>query len=385
MAKQGKMGFNRKDSRRNECMLTGKFARRGYDWWWHSFTAVNDSTGEEEPFFIEYFLCNPALSKDEDKAILGQDPQNKKDKRRPSYLMVKAGCWGKNKVQLHRFFPWNEVTLHAKAPYSVKAGDCRASDVELCGSVSVSESQASDPAYMCDSGQMEWNLKLDKKVAFNVGYGAGTLFRSLKAFEMYWHAEGMKTAVTGSIILNGESYTAKGESSFGYSDKNWGAGFTSPWVWLSSCDLTSNISGKRLNNSVFDIGGGRPKVFGIALNRKLLSAFWYEGRPYEFNFSKFWTHTKTQFSSNETEEEIIWHVRQENRHAVMETDVKCKKADMLWVNYEDPDGNKRFKKLWNGGNGTGSVKLYKKDGGTLTLIDDIKAGHIGCEYGEFES
>ncbi len=79
MAKQEKMGFNRKDPRRNECMLTGKFARRGYDWWWHSFTAVNDSTGEEVPFFIEYFLCNPSLSKGEGKAILGQDPQNKKD------------------------------------------------------------------------------------------------------------------------------------------------------------------------------------------------------------------------------------------------------------------------------------------------------------------
>ena len=155
-------------------------------------------------------------------------------------------------------------------------------------------------------------------------------------------------------------------------------------MWLSSNDLVSNVSGKRLTNSVFDIGGGRPKVFGIALERKLLSAFWYEGKPYEFNFSKFWTGTKTTFSYEETAEEIVWHVEQQNHHALMRTEMKCKKSDMLWVNYEDPDGNKRFKKLWNGGNGYGNVKLYKRHGKKLELIDDITVGHLGCEYGEFE-
>ncbi|HBD68784.1 MAG TPA: hypothetical protein DC014_05875 [Treponema sp.] len=375
--------FNKKDERRNACMLTGKFKKRGYDWWWHSFTAVNNTTGQEVPFFIEYFLCNPALAKE--TPTLGQLPQNKADRTKPSYLMVKAGCWGKNKVQLHRFFAWKDVNLHGKAPYSVSADDCFASDTKLLGSINISEQDAaSHPEWMCDAGSMSWNLELDKQVAFNVGFGASALFRALKAFEMYWHAEGMKTLVSGTITLNGESYTVKKENSYGYADKNWGCGFTSPWVWLSSNDLVSNVSGKRLTNSVFDIGGGRPKVFGIALERKLLSAFWYEGKPYEFNFSKFWTGTKTTFSYEETAEEIVWHVEQQNHHALMRTEMKCKKSDMLWVNYEDPDGNKRFKKLWNGGNGYGNVKLYKRHGKKLELIDDITVGHLGCEYGEFE-
>ncbi|HAO29845.1 MAG TPA: hypothetical protein DCQ43_00705 [Treponema sp.] len=375
--------FNKKDERRNACMLTGKFKKRGYDWWWHSFTAVNNTTGQEVPFFIEYFLCNPALAKE--TPTLGQLPQNKADGTKPSYLMVKAGCWGEKKVQLHRFFAWKDVNLHGKAPYSVSADDCFASDTKLLGSINISEQDAaSHPEWMCDAGSMSWNLELDKQVAFNVGFGASALFRALKAFEMYWHAEGMKTLVSGTITLNGESYTVKKENSYGYADKNWGCGFTSPWVWLSSNDLVSNVSGKRLTNSVFDIGGGRPKVFGIALERKLLSAFWYEGKPYEFNFSKFWTGTKTTFSYEETAEEIVWHVEQQNHHALMRTEMKCKKSDMLWVNYEDPDGNKRFKKLWNGGNGYGNVKLYKRHGKKLELIDDITVGHLGCEYGEFE-
>ena len=39
--------------RRNLFMLKGRYARRGYDWWWHSFTGVNAITGEEKAFFID--------------------------------------------------------------------------------------------------------------------------------------------------------------------------------------------------------------------------------------------------------------------------------------------------------------------------------------------
>lgn len=39
--------------------------------------------------------------------------------------------------------------------------------------------------------------------------------------------------------------------------------------------------------------------------------------------------------------------------AVMKVRVRCKKADMLLVNYEASDGSKRHNRLWNGGNGEG--------------------------------
>ena len=35
---------------RNGYMLKGVLSRRGYDWWWHSFTAENQLTGEAKPF-----------------------------------------------------------------------------------------------------------------------------------------------------------------------------------------------------------------------------------------------------------------------------------------------------------------------------------------------
>ncbi len=375
--------FNKHDVSRNQFMLDGKFAKRGYDWWWHSFTAVNDATGEEKPFFIEYFVCNPALA--EEKPVLAQKEENKAVGKKPSYLMVKAGCWCEGKGQLHRFFSLNDVHIRKGAPYFIEAGDCYASETAIRGSVHVSgEDAICNPEFMSNDGDMEWNLTVDKEIAFNVGYGTSPLFRKLKAFEMYWHAEGIKTKYSGTIKYNGESYTVTPESSYGYADKNWGNGFTSPWVWMSSCCLVSNVTGKKLENSAFDIGGGKPKVFGISLDRRLLSAFWYEGKCYEFNFSKFWTGTRTLFSYEEDEDEIIWHVDQSNRRNVVRVEGRCKKYDMLFINYEDPDGNKKFSKLWNGGNGTANIKLYSKKGKKLELIDDINATHMGCEYGEFD-
>ena len=374
--------FNHSDITRDACMLRGKLRTKGYDWWWHSFTAEDEAAGKEKPFFVEFFLCNPALA--EDKPVLGQLPANKAAGKKPSYLMVKAGCWGEDHAQLHRFFAWKDIDVHMNAPYSVSADDCFASETQLKGSVSVSGS-ASHPEWMCDDGEMSWDLQINKQITFNVGYGASEPMRHANAFEMYWHAEGMKTEYTGTVIFNGKRYTVKPETCCGYADKNWGEDFTTPWVWLSSNDLTSMKTGKKLENSVFDIGGGRPAVFHVPLDRRLLGVFYYEGQEYDFNFSKLHLHVKTEFSFDEDEENVYWHVRQESIHAIMETEITCKKKDMLFVNYEAPDGSKHHNRLWNGGNGTGTVKLYRKSLHGTELIDEIRCAHTGCEYGEYDS
>ncbi|MGI6721567.1 MAG: tocopherol cyclase family protein [Anaerovoracaceae bacterium] len=375
--------FNKHDLSRNEGMLTGSFAKRGYDWWWHSFTAISEETGLERPFFIEFFTCNPALA--EDAPVLGQLPENKAAGKKPSYLMVKAGCWGQPHMQLHRFFPWNEVDMHSGQPYSVTADDCCASEHKLTGHVSISHQDAfAHPEWMCDAGEISWDLTMEKDITFNVGYGASKPMRLLKAFEMYWHAEGIKTLYSGTVIMNGERYKVTPETSYGYADKNWGRNFTSPWVWLASNHLVSRRSGRQLMNSAFDIGGGRPKVYFLPLNRKLLGVFCYEGIEYEFNFSKFWMHVKTTFYVEELDDEVEWHVIQENRRSLMETTVRCDKKDMLLINYESPDGEKRHNRLWNGGNGRGRIRLCEKIAGRLVLIDDIDAFNVGCEYGEYD-
>jgi len=377
------MGFAKSDLSRNVCMLTGGFAHKGYDWWWHSFVGRNRRTGEEKAFFVEFFLCNPAECGK--RVVLGQVPENQRAGRRPSYLMVKAGAWGEDAAQIHRFFPWKDVKMKTTAPFFLTAADCYLSETQTWGHVALDKAEAEEhPEYMCQAGEMSWELHIEKRVPFNAGYGAGRLFRLLQAFEMYWHAEGMKTKYSGIVRWNGEEYEVLPDESYGYADKNWGRDFTTPWLWLSSNRMKSRLTGKVLENSAFDIGGGRPKVFGIPLGRRLLGAFYYEGQEYEFNFSKFWTFTRTKFDCRETEEELIWRVRMENRRAILHAQIHCKKKEMLLVNYEAPDGSRRHRRLWNGGTGRGRIRLYRKDGIYRTMVDDIMVRSAGCEYGETE-
>ena len=373
------------DITRDRWMLYGPLSRKGYDWWWHSMTAENAETGELKPFYVEFFTCNPALAEDE-PVIVWNDPAAQAAGKRPSYLMVNAGFWGEDHGQLHRFFSLKDVNIHATAPYSIVADDCRCSEVHTEGHISVTpEEAAAHPEWMSDAGEMSWKFDIRKEIAFHVGYGASKFFRAINAFEMFWHAEGMKSAFTGEIVLNGVKYILRPETCNGYSDKNWGGDFTSPWVWLSSNNLKSVISGKKLENSVFNIGGGRPKVFFLALNRKLLGEFYYEGKDYEFNFSKFWTLSRTKFDCWETDDEIHWHVLQTTKDAKLDTQIRCYKKDMLNIKYEAPTGYKRHNRLWNGGNGTGTLKLYKRSlfCRKETLIDEVYAEGIGCEYGEY--
>ena len=118
--------------------------------------------------------------------------------------MVKAGAWGENAAQLHRFLSWDQVRAPMTSPYCVEAEDCYVDGTKTYGRISIPEEEAkAHPEWMCQSGAIQWNLKIDKKVALNVGYGVGKGVRKLQLFEMFWHAEGMKTAFSGEVTWNG--------------------------------------------------------------------------------------------------------------------------------------------------------------------------------------
>lgn len=358
--------MKKKELKKNLYMLDGSFAYRGYDWWWHSFTAINEITKEEKAFYVEYFIINPKASPS--KVVLGSNGI-------PSYLMLNVGSWGKNKAQLHRFYPLNEVKIDKKKLH-IEGEDFLLTEDHIKGKVNVINPPKEE---LCDEGKMEFDIKLDKKITYDVGYGTSPLLRKIKAFDMYWHAQGIKTLMEGYVIYNNEKYLVKKDSSFGYSDKNWGRDFTSPWVWLSSSDLVSEITHKRLENSAFEVGGGRPRAFGITFKNKLLIDFVYEGKKIEFNFSKFWTFSKVKFNCYETDETIHWFIEAKKGGYKFNVNITCKKEDMLLINYEAPNGEKKFHRLFNGGNGKGYVELYKNN----KLIDRILTSHVGCEYGKY--
>ncbi len=357
-------------------MLQGRLARRGYDWWWHSLVAEHARTGEKKPFFFEYFMINPAVSPS--TVVFGEQGQN-----RPAYAMIKGGTWGKDAAQLHRFYPTEEACIHpSRLEFSVGPQSC--SEFSLRGEIEVRpQDLKKHPEWMCESGSLSWDLTVDKKLCYNVGYGASPLARILHAFEMYWHVQGMLSEYSGKISWNGEEYIVRPGSSSGYQDKNWGADFTNPWIWLNCNTLRYKGSSGLLQNSSLDVGGGRPRVFGHGLDQKILVAFFLEGKLYEFNFSRFWIRNQQSFHCRRDDKNMYWDIDVSNARHRLKLEFFCPLDTMLKVNYENPDGYKHHTELWNGGLARGEISLFEKCKQGWQLIAELEGEYGGCEYGEF--
>ncbi len=355
-------------------MLTGALARKGYDWWWHNFTARHEKTGAEKAFFIEYFLTNPALGAD--------GPRFGGPGERPSYGMIKAGCWGEDARQVHAYHGWSDIDV-GEPGLALRMGQNHLSETEMTGAVTVTPDEAAaHPEWASDAGRLRWSLRMDKQIGFSVGWGASAPMRALNLFEMSWHAQGIKTAYEGWVELDGERYVVTPETSYGYADKNWGSDFTAPWIWIGSSDLTSRSSGRRLERSALEIGGGRPRVAGVALPGQALVYFVHEGTPYEFNFSKPWLRSKVGFDFAEGEVDHAWTVTAETPHHRLEVELFCRRDEMLLMRYQSPDGARRHQRLWNGGTGRGELRLFDRSR-PAAPVEVIDIGHAGCEWGTY--
>jgi tocopherol cyclase len=369
---------------RNGYMLSGRRVRRGYDWWWHSLVGTNANSGARQPFFIEYYVINPARGGS--VPVLGQQPENQARGIRPSYAMIKAGTWRTGgAVQLHAFYPVTAFSAD-RSRMDVRIGDNVATESRLRGFVSVApETALAHPELMSDPGEMSWDLSAEKVISYSVGYGTSPLVRRLGAFQMSWHIAGMLTRYRGRITFNGEEYLVEPDSSSGYQDKNWGDDYTSPWVWLNCNTFRSRESGALLPLTSLVVGGARPVVFGIPLPRRLLVAFSHDGVLHEFNFSKFWTGVRQRFQCPVHEDRVEWNIEAWNRRERIEIHFACPRDAMLAVNYENPDGRKRHNCLLNGGHAAGTVTLWRKVRGRWEHAGSFDGEFGGCEYGEHDA
>ena len=93
--------------------------------------------------------------------------------------MIKAGTWAENgSVEINNYYGINSLT--AEVDYmDVHIGPNYASEVELVGSASMSAADAAaHPEYMSNAGTMSWDLQVEKKLAYSVGYGASQIASS---------------------------------------------------------------------------------------------------------------------------------------------------------------------------------------------------------------
>ena len=364
------MGISRENRKRNRFMLSGATKKNGFDMWRHSFTGYNKLTGASRSFFIEFCVVNPGLSQKE--VSFGRNLLSVQDFK-PSFFMVKAGSWGDDGKQLHCFLPVGDVSIN-KRKLDIKSDKFLVTETELSGSVDVSFSQASThPEYMCTSGSMSWNLKMDKRFPFSAK-------RIHSDSKIHWFVQGVKTIYGGTVVFDGVEYVVVPQKSYGHADKFWGKRFTNPWLWLSSSNLISLISGQPLSNSCFDVGG----VSVVGAKRKGLQVFFtHQNTAYDFSPSRLFRNDKVNFYFNQNGEVGHWTVTAENSKYLLDIDVFCKNSDMIFMNYLNPDGSMPHKTLWSGGSGSGEIRLYKKVNKSLELFEHARVENCGCEYGEY--
>lgn len=351
--------MNKHDIKRNLPMLTGRLGRCGYDRWCHSFTGIHKETKKKRIFFVEYCVVNPELG--------GKDPiMGDKPFQRPSYLMVKAGSWGKDSFQADRYYGIEEMEV-AGTFLKITAGECFLSENNIWGRIQGEHS-------------MMWSLRMNKEVAFNIGYSTSKPIREINPFDMYWHAEGMRTNYEGMVTLDGETYEVSPETGCGYADKKWGRDYTCPWFWLYGSQMKSQKTGEILKNSAFAIGGGNPVVLGIPLHSKPFADVYYEGESREINYSAPWTFARMRYSVGTRDGKVLWHMKGVNMSTAIEVKIVCGEDEMLEADYQTPAGERNRHIMINGGTGKGEILLYRRKGRAYTLIDKIYVKDACCEY-----
>lgn len=359
--------------KRNMYMLKGPLKRRGYDWWRHFFTGVNKQTGEQKAFFIEYFIINPARSPQ--NVVIGNNGA-----ARPSYVMIKAGTWGRNACQITNFYP-SEDFHKSKRHLEISVGPCCLSESVLAGKVECSQQDIQyHPEYMSDAGSLAWNLKLEKTITSSNNRYTNWFARNFRGSDMYWHCQGMKTDYTGFVVFNGVEYTVTPERSYGSSDKFWGKNLESPWLWLSSNHLVSQMNGQSLKNSALSVGEFCPDRFGR--KRKIMVSFVLEGKKYEFISNKNSRNPSINYSFFDSNENLHLTMTATNRESLIDVDIFCPKADALAIMRENPMGLRCFQKMWNCGNANGKLKLFKKNKKALEILEDAKIYNCGLEVNE---
>ena len=373
--------MNQSDLNRNSCMLQGSLAKKGYIRWFHSFTGIQEETGESRTFFIDYFIINPALGCEQ--PVLGQHPYFKKRGMRPSYVMVKAGIFpgenGEAGRQFNAFYPISSLKATG-SPLVMQIEECFYSENHITGFVEVSPEEARHRSFLSNAGWMEWDLEVHKAVACHTGILSGAFFRAVKGLESFWHGEGIRSFFRGTVTLNGTAYQISPDTSYGYADKHWGRSFVSPLFQFASCKITGARTDRELKHTVLAVNGCCPRFLCFPLRRRLMIQLTYMGEDYEFGFVKPFLFSKQKWEVKETNKRFIWHITEKNTTAVIRISCSCTKEQLMRLRYETPEGQRLKSPLWSGSAGTGTVQLYRREKGGKELIDTLKLENGVCRW-----
>lgn len=381
----------KKQLKDNKFGLTGSKKKLGINYWRFVFNAIEDNSGAEQMFYIEFEMINPWLSPDE--VVLGFKPRVKisaddlqyalagtqsaksfdtETQVQPSYCAIRVGMFGNSSKQLCYYFPIKQVKFNNK-PFEIIIDNKTFTEDTISGFLSVSEEDINaHPEYLCNSGYAKWDITYSPVKTTIDGYNNNNL---------RWFPAGLNTRFAGKINFDGNDYSIDSRRSSGYMERLWGKDLPETWFHVSSSTLTSAISGKTLFDSSFSIKG----IFEDKVS--FLGSFGDLEIQFIANSSKFntvWDCSQMPQSEDESQNLLHWSVSLDNKNWVVDVDVFCKIKEMFNRNLELPVGFRKVMNMLQGGTGTGELKLYKKIGNTLEQIEHAQLAKVICEFGHTE-
>lgn len=375
----------------DQYILRGKLRNDGFERWRYFFSAINAESNQEKKFFIELYIVNPGVSpkiaiiaqksrlahseEDLQYALAGTQvaqTANEEIAVRPSYVLVKAGVYGNSGLQLNKFISSSQFTF-VRSNGMFKAGECLFGANSISGKIEVSQQDLRvRPELLCDSGTLAWDLKFERKIISQPLYNKK---------DDFWTPFGAKTVYSGTIDFDGNQYVITPKISAGYSDKSWGVSLPENYFHISSAKMSSLISGKPMMNSCFVIEG--------EYDGKLIGFLSLENKEFKIKERKHFgkcsiIHSCSQVPGGEGEEKVHWMVSIKKGKFVIDIDIFCNGNDLSVRDYEIPQGKRTLQKILGSGNGSGEIRIYKKNKKNLELLEHANVYDAVCEFGQKE-
>lgn len=373
--------------------LAGNKKRVGINYLRFIFNGLETVSGAEQMFFIELEMINPWLSPAE--VQLGFTPRvnlssdelqyalagtqaainlNTETIVQPSYCSLRVGMLGSTAKQLCFYFPTSEMKINNK-PFEIEVNNKYFSETKASGFLSVTaEEKNAHPELMSDSGYVNWDLTYETMDEINSGYKKKTT---------RWFPYGLNTLFTGKINFDGVDYIVDSRKCSGYIERYWGAKFPDTWFHISSCNMSSIITGKTMLNSSFAVQGVfDDKVSFIGKFEDLALDLGADSKGKQY--SVIWDCTQMPESENPDENLLHWSVSINNKFWIIDIDVYCRIKELYNRKFELPEGNRKILNLLEGATGTGEIKIYKRIGNTLEQIEHVKLVKTICEFGQSE-
>lgn len=366
--------MNRSDLDRNAYMLCGPLAKRGYLRWWHSFTGTSLANGEVRTFFVEYLILNPVPGK-----------KKKGEAAVPSYVRVSGGAFPTDEapgLQICDYFPIR-VAKFAKKPLYFQVDDNVLKENRITGRIDVTPKEADLAVSFTQTGSMDWDLEIYKSIACHTRVLSSPLLCALNALDSFWHAEGIKTHYRGKVTLNEEEFDVNSDACNGYADKHWGRDFNNPWLQLASSNLVSERTGKLLKHSAMAIDGCCPRFLFFRLKPRMLLQLTYTGEDFCFSFARPFSMSRLKWGTKERRDSFTWHVKAQNRTAMLKLTIQSPKSRMMPLYYDRPepdaDGVMAPPRLYVGAEGHGTIDLYRITPQGPVWLDTLDVQNALCE------